>query len=342
MSRGLASPCDMFRASMAEKSRRTKRALAKSPVERAPADHALLYDYTSDNPYFAKLTRDLHHRLSEVMSYEKVPPLTTLFQQGDEGDFFYIIHSGQVELLFRDQTTGVGVTTALLGLGDSFGDASLLFQRSRGLTCISRDHAELFKLDKDTFLRLLGAQRMRDIEGQRTLLSHVLLLDTVPRNALNFMAEVLISRRFASHKVVFTEGSEAESVYFVRSGELRVLKTVRRPGEHSRLLELYVYRAGDMFGDDDVALNRKRSYSVAANVASDLLLMSATEFIHLVGDATIETIRKLPPRFPDESRMLDHLAQASQWTQFKHKVAEETVAEVSAASELSKFLRNRN
>jgi HD-GYP domain-containing protein (c-di-GMP phosphodiesterase class II) len=93
-----------------------------------------------------------------------------IFQEGDEGDGFYLIHEGVVLII-----KGVGICQRelrRLSSGESFGEMALVSKQPRSATAISLTDTELLHLDKKGFNILVShdscfAQRMLGIVSQR-------------------------------------------------------------------------------------------------------------------------------------------------------------------------------
>ena len=75
-----------------------------------------------------------------------VPAGRTVFHQGDEGDGYYVIESGQVEVV------GDGRLVAVLGPGEGFGEIALLRRDRRTATVVARTDTRLRALLPDRFL----------------------------------------------------------------------------------------------------------------------------------------------------------------------------------------------
>ena len=76
-----------------------------------------------------------------------------LFSAGDEGDYFYLIFDGQVGV--SRQVASGEEATAVLVIGDFFGEEALLFNRPRTATITALAFTELLRLDRDHFHLLL-------------------------------------------------------------------------------------------------------------------------------------------------------------------------------------------
>ena len=76
-----------------------------------------------------------------------------VFEEGDEGEYFYIIHRGQVKVL--RQSRGATRQVATLVAGDYFGETSLLYGRKRSATIEAETNVELLRLSKEDFDNLL-------------------------------------------------------------------------------------------------------------------------------------------------------------------------------------------
>ena len=79
-----------------------------------------------------------------------VAPGETIIEQGAEGDAFYAIRSGQVEV-HKD-----GELTGSLGPGAHFGEVALLMDVPRTATVVATTPARLFRLDREGFERAIA------------------------------------------------------------------------------------------------------------------------------------------------------------------------------------------
>ena len=87
--------------------------------------------------------------IAQKMAYEKCPPREVIFQQGDEGDKFYLIREGHVEVLI-DGPDGLQLIRTL-NTGDIFGEKALLNDQPRSATVRTVDEVELYVLGRDDF-----------------------------------------------------------------------------------------------------------------------------------------------------------------------------------------------
>jgi CRP-like cAMP-binding protein/Zn-dependent protease len=86
--------------------------------------------------------------LAEVLahgSWVNVAPGETVIEQGEEGDAFYAIASGQMEVSVDGSPRGT------LGPGAHFGEIALLMDVPRTATIMARTPARLFRLDREGF-----------------------------------------------------------------------------------------------------------------------------------------------------------------------------------------------
>ena len=96
-------------------------------------------------PAFATLGSDDLADVLEHGEWRNVGPGDVIIEQGEEGDAFYAIRSGQVEVL-RD-----GQRTATLGAGAHFGEVALLMDVPRTASVVAKTPARLFRLDREGF-----------------------------------------------------------------------------------------------------------------------------------------------------------------------------------------------
>ena len=108
-----------------------------------------------------------------------------LFRTGDPGDALYIIGSGKVEVLSEDPRDGAasGNAIAVLGKGNAFGEMSLLAGDPRTATIRAVEDADLLKIDKSVFERLVAEDpQMADAVKH---ISHRRAIDNLSAGGIN-------------------------------------------------------------------------------------------------------------------------------------------------------------
>jgi CRP-like cAMP-binding protein len=101
-------------------------------------------------PAFAALGVDDLAEVLEHGAWTNVPPGETIIEQGEEGDAFYAIRAGQVEV-FQD-----GVSTRTMGPGSHFGEIALLMDVPRTATIVARTLVRVFRLPREGFERAVA------------------------------------------------------------------------------------------------------------------------------------------------------------------------------------------
>lgn len=101
-------------------------------------------------PAFSHLEADELADLYEHGTWQNVPPGREVVRQGEEGDAFYAVRAGQLEVV-KD-----GDVVRELGPGDAFGELALLLDQPRAATVRTRTAARVYRLDREGFDRLVA------------------------------------------------------------------------------------------------------------------------------------------------------------------------------------------
>jgi MFS family permease len=97
-------------------------------------------------PFFEPLSPTTLEQLATRVRPLSVAAGTMVIREGEGGDVFYLIESGQVDVI-RD-----GKLVATLGAGHYFGEIALLHDVPRTATCVARSDAELYELERGVFV----------------------------------------------------------------------------------------------------------------------------------------------------------------------------------------------
>ena len=120
-------------------------------IAAAPGPVAQVLDTGS---LFAQLPPETRARVEAAATPMRLPADEWLFRQGDEGDAFYVVHSGRVEVVV-EHATGPEVIN-VLRCGAALGELSLLTDAPRAASVRAVRDTELLRLDETGFAELMG------------------------------------------------------------------------------------------------------------------------------------------------------------------------------------------
>ncbi len=99
---------------------------------------------------FSGLPDDVLRGIAEIVRGQQVEAGTTLFEEGDAGDAYFVVYSGAVEIRKgRDKL-------AVRRQGDGFGEMALLDDAPRSAAAVVVEDCQLMRITRDDFRGLLG------------------------------------------------------------------------------------------------------------------------------------------------------------------------------------------
>ena len=105
-------------------------------------------------PLLQSLTPYERSKIADALESRKYPPGSEIIRQGDPGDNFYILETGEAEVFKRGENDAKPVRR--YKKGDYFGELALLNDAPRAASVISSTDVKVATLGKDGFQRLLG------------------------------------------------------------------------------------------------------------------------------------------------------------------------------------------
>lgn len=109
--------------------------------------------------FFEGLSDEELGQVASIIRKAVVEEQEILFQEGDEGDAFYIVHEGGVELTVT-RPSGQVEKLALRRPGEAFGEMALLNEAPRSATARAASPSTLIRVDKGSFRELLGSNKL--------------------------------------------------------------------------------------------------------------------------------------------------------------------------------------
>lgn len=108
--------------------------------------------FLEEVPLLASLKPYERSKIADALDTLKHPAGSTIIKEGDPGEAFYLLESGEAEA-FKD---GIDGPVKHYKRGDYFGELALLDDKPRAATVVSKTDVKVARLGRDGFKRLLG------------------------------------------------------------------------------------------------------------------------------------------------------------------------------------------
>lgn len=206
-----------------------------------------------------------------------------IIRQGEKGDLFYLIVSGECAVLKRRGWRQVQV--ARLQRGDFFGEKALLESTRRTATLKALTPVALYTLQKDDFLQILKThfdllQKMEPFQHRIDFLAAIPLFAAFSKMQLLYMASKMRRRQFSAGEWVVRQEEPGKSFFVIEEGDAEVVAAAAAGGEQKRIAEL---SRGECFGEIALIQPGGRVASVRAVTALDCLELLKEDFDKLFG-----------------------------------------------------------
>ena len=121
------------------------------------AESIIICEFLRRCAAFSALTPDMLEEIAERMSLEQFVAGQFIIRQGEEGDKFYLIREGSVDVFLNDENAPMGMRfERMMVEGDYFGELALMKNQPRAATIIARENLTLYSLSKADFMETLN------------------------------------------------------------------------------------------------------------------------------------------------------------------------------------------
>ncbi|KAK3152746.1 hypothetical protein QOZ80_2BG0163000 [Eleusine coracana subsp. coracana] len=178
-----------------------------------------------DHFLFRKLTDSQCHVLLDCMKRVEVKPGDIVVQQGGEGDCFYVVGSGEYEVLAIQEEDGKELTKVLHRYTaeklSSFGELALMHNKPLQASVRAVTGGTLWALKREDFRGILMSEFSNILSMK--LLRSVNLFTRFTMLQLNQLAESLVEISFADGQTIVDENDDVSSLYIIQKGRVRLI-----------------------------------------------------------------------------------------------------------------------
>ncbi|XP_053504904.1 cAMP-dependent protein kinase type I-beta regulatory subunit isoform X2 [Ictalurus furcatus] len=148
----------------------------------------------------------------------------TVIQQGDEGDNFYVIDQGEVDVLllfialtspYSIQVYVNGEWVTSIGEGGSFGELALIYGTPRAATVKAKTDLKLWGIDRDSYRRILMGSTLRKRKMYEEFLSKVSILESLEKWERLTVADALEPVQFEDGEKIVVQGEPGDDFFII-------------------------------------------------------------------------------------------------------------------------------
>ena len=205
-------------------------------------DYDLIYNIISKHFFLQTLNNQAKNEIIISMSLYSLKAGKTLYTQGSTGNFWYIVHSGQLNKLMDNKVVKT------INAGQSFGEHALMNNSPRSTSMVAVTDCKLWALKRQVFRKILEFIFTLNYEQNKKFLEGI----NIPLDGTikSIMANNLIQEIYKAGQYICKEGEFGSCMYIIKEGEIECIKGDK---------VVRVLKKGDNFGQKALLEDAKRS-----------------------------------------------------------------------------------
>jgi CRP-like cAMP-binding protein len=272
------------------------------------------------------------------LKLETFPHRGLIFNQGDPGDSFYIIHDGRVGIYISEKSKiGSGeqqIKVAELKNGNSFGELALLYGQPRAATAVSLEITELIVLSKDGYDKVIRSVQSEQINANFTFLKSLVMFREVSDETIKYFSKIATLRKFPPHTTIISQDEKPRGIYFIYSGSVKLLRKIEfnesEAGDLTTMAEtpktsqgvstvsivIDELEVGDCFCDYAYLNKEAVQFSAICTLPCKIFLLNKDDFSRFTKEELEEFRLKTRP-YPCDAVLRKQYLELQRWNIFK-------------------------
>jgi cAMP-dependent protein kinase regulator len=249
----------------------------KAPVfPKTPAEKEFIVLALKKNFVFSNLTTRETEILVDAFERQEVKANDFIIQQGDAGDFFYVLLNGDCLFIVNEKVVGKA------SRGQTFGELALLYKSPRAASVQAESFCTLFRVDQTTFRYILQTQTEQAENDKRDLIKAVPFFQELVPDDVTKLVSTMRPRPFTEGEYLVKKGEEGDAFYLIQEGQVKVSDiTVGAVVYQDQTLG-----PGDYFGERALVTHEPRTANCIALTNGIALVIDQPTFNTVLGNLT--------------------------------------------------------
>jgi len=210
-----------------------------------------------------------------IMAMKEVPMTAgeKVINEGDDGDFLFVIETGSLECIKKIDGEDKVVKTC--EPGDVFGELALLYNCPRAASVVAKGDCVCWQLDRESFNHIVKEAAATKRNKYENFLKSVSLIASIDAYERSQIADALVPETFKKGDTIVRQDEPGDKFYIVEEGTFYATKGSERVME---------YKSSDYFGELALLKNQPRAASVIVeSEEAKVLSMSRMSFSKMLG-----------------------------------------------------------
>mmetsp|Transcript_31299 Transcript_31299/g.38086 ORF Transcript_31299/g.38086 Transcript_31299/m.38086 type:complete len:412 (+) Transcript_31299:70-1305(+) len=206
-----------------------------------------------------------------------------IIKQGDDGDNFYILDDGAVDVFIGcddNNSSQFGRLVKSYGVGDSFGELAIMYNAPRAATCVATSDVRLWVLDRTSYKIILMKTTISKREAHKGFLQRVSILSQLTEYEVLTISDALVEELFDDGAIVCEQGQVGDKFYMIKEGGSAVCSQIDVNGISHEVAHL---STGAYFGEIALVTSKTRQATVTASGCLTCLTLDRALFKRLMG-----------------------------------------------------------
>ena len=224
---------------------------------------------------FKEISPEILNLVLNELIYFSFPKGTTIYEEGDEGNFFYIIVKGKV------QAKEKGKIKQTYGIWECFGELSLITKRRREETVICLEKVDVFTIDGDSFRDIQKQINEKVLKDRFNFINTISIFESLDNISKYNVAQKIKLKEFQPNEQIIVRGEVGDTLYIIKEGlvSCRIgVKEVRKLGNK------------DYFGQNAILIDVKRGLDIFALKSTLCYELSRNDLKDALGKDYIDVI----------------------------------------------------
>ena len=237
----------------------------------------LIYDAIKPNILFRACSIEELYDLVDAFEPQHVPMGSVVIQEGDEGDHFYVMEKGGVDVFEKD------VHKCSLYSGVAFGEIALLYSCPRTATVQAKYDCKLWVINRRAFRGITAQHKKRRLEMKSDFLKKVKIHDKVlgeilKTSEINSMALATKGQKFKAGNAIVRQGERGDAFYMIEDGKVDVY--INEKGARP----IVTLQKGSFFGEKALLSSDTRTATCVASTDVKCMLIGREDFVLMLGN----------------------------------------------------------